>query len=161
MDEHGAVLLFDDLGAWTKRALDLRLPAEITRAQRHGRPLSLVMVSLDGFAEAGRCRGPEWSHAVLREVTQRVLGAVRAHADVVVRDGDEFLLVLPDADLGAAEVVAATVREAVGGPFSDASGDPVRLRVATGVGAWTPGMPAHVLVAAAAAALGGATVEPG
>jgi diguanylate cyclase (GGDEF)-like protein len=69
-------------------------------------PFGLVIVDLDGFKEINDDHGHKWGDRVLESVAERLMGAVRDH-DVVSRfGGDEFTVLLPNANkTSVAEVV--------------------------------------------------------
>jgi PleD family two-component response regulator len=87
-----------DTGAFTARELRARLHAEICRAERYGRPLSLITVGVRS-SEAGGSLNPEF----LRTVAQTLGGIIRAHVDWVGRLQSEseaaFAVVLPEASI--------------------------------------------------------------
>jgi diguanylate cyclase (GGDEF)-like protein len=90
------------------------LARETARANRQERPLSLVLFDLDSFKEYNDRHG----HLAGDEVLSRVAGCLkescRQHTDEAFRyGGDEFVLIVPEAGLGPAGVIAARVRELV------------------------------------------------
>ena len=64
------------------------------------------MLDLDGFKAVNDTRGHAAGDALLVEVARRLRASVRL-TDVVARvGGDEFAILMPDADLGAVQNVA-------------------------------------------------------
>ncbi len=85
-------------GTLNRREVEARLGQELARCRRHGRPCSLLLIDLDGFKQVNDTRGHEAGDEVLRSVGRLLLQAVRAD-DVAGRfGGDEFVIVLPEAD---------------------------------------------------------------
>ena len=81
-------------GVANRRAIINILEHELARSQRTGTPLTLAMLDLDHFKQINDTHGHDAGDQVLREVTQRLEGALR-QADFIGRfGGEEFLLIL-------------------------------------------------------------------
>ena len=101
-------------GVYNYRYLQTRLGEEFKRAQRYRYPLACAMIDIDRFKLINDEFGHDVGDAVLREVAQRVSGAVR-EVDVVARyGGEEFLLILPNTHFAGALTVADRVWRTVG-----------------------------------------------
>jgi diguanylate cyclase (GGDEF)-like protein len=99
--------------AWNRRAFDRRLREEWQRHRQDGRPLGLLMVDLDFFKRINDDFGHPAGDAVLVQVAGLLQASVR-RSDLVARfGGEEFAVVLPDADIAAARAVAEKVRRAI------------------------------------------------
>lgn len=98
VDEVKRLSLMDALtGCFNRRALDERLPPEIERSRRYGRPLSVVFVDIDRFKSINDQHGHGVGDAVLREVAGRLQSHLRGQVDWVARyGGEEFLVVMPE-----------------------------------------------------------------
>lgn len=98
VDEVKRLSLTDALtGCFNRRALDERLPSELERSLRYGRPLSLVFVDIDHFKAINDQHGHGVGDIVLREVALRLQTHLRSQVDWVARyGGEEFLLVMPE-----------------------------------------------------------------
>jgi diguanylate cyclase (GGDEF)-like protein len=84
--------------------------ALISRARRLGTPLSVVMFDLDKFKQINDSYGHAAGDEVLRCVASTVRATVR-DSDLSARlGGEEFAVVLPDADLQDARLVAERLR---------------------------------------------------
>jgi diguanylate cyclase (GGDEF)-like protein len=98
-------------GLANRRAAAGALHAEAAQAERLGTPLSVVLADLDGFKDVN----DEYGHAVGDEVLRAFADVLREtvrESDVAGRwGGEEFLLLLPGADLAGAEQFAERVRE--------------------------------------------------
>jgi diguanylate cyclase (GGDEF)-like protein/PAS domain S-box-containing protein len=100
-------------GVANYRTFRERLTVEGERAQRHRRPLSLVMLDVDHFKAINDQHGHEVGDRVLVEFARRLTAQVRA-TDLVARvGGEEFALLLPETDVSAAFTMAERTREAV------------------------------------------------
>jgi two-component system, cell cycle response regulator len=94
---------------FNRRYLDSVMPGLIGSAERRGAPLSLALVDLDHFKLVNDRYGHPAGDLVLREIG-RVLPMSLRPADVVCRyGGEEFCLVLPDADGAGAEKALASL----------------------------------------------------
>lgn len=83
-------------GVCNRRFLDQHLETEVRRAERHGYPLTLLMLDLNNFkAINDRCGHPVGDF-MLKEFAHHLKETLRG-SDILVRmGGDEFLAVLPD-----------------------------------------------------------------
>jgi diguanylate cyclase (GGDEF)-like protein len=83
-------------GVGNRRLLAERLEAELGRHRRHGRPLTVVVLDLDGFKHVNDRFGHPVGDEVLRDVAHALQRAVRSE-DVVARaGGDEFWILAPE-----------------------------------------------------------------
>ena len=86
------------------------LEQEILRASRTGRPFAIAMLDLDGLKAANDRFGHEWGDNLLLAVADVLRGGIRV-TDVAARyGGDEFVLMLPETDIGGAILVAEKIR---------------------------------------------------
>ena len=80
------------------RAFHEQLRAEVRRAQRHERALSLVVVNLDGFRRVNEQHGRLAGDRVLAEAAVRLAASVR-QGEIVSRVGaDHFAWILPETE---------------------------------------------------------------
>ncbi len=117
-----------------------RIQMEWAAAARHSRPLSVMLVDLDGFKEINDAHGHDVGDIALRQISATLRGALRAQ-DVICRTGgDEFLVICPDTDLSAALGCAERLRSAAHDMPIDTGGPRVRLTVSVGVAMREPSM---------------------
>ncbi|HMK23920.1 MAG TPA: diguanylate cyclase [Terriglobales bacterium] len=89
-------------GLYNRRHLEEMLNHEVRRAERQGRPLSVLMLDLDHFKQLNDGFGHDAGDAVLRTVGAYLRSCVRS-ADVACRfGGEEFVVLMPEAQLGDA-----------------------------------------------------------
>ena len=97
-------------GVRNRRAASEALIAEIERARRYDRSLAVVMFDIDFFKRVNDELGHEAGDKVLR-VFGEVLQKASRSTDLVGRwGGEEFLAILPEADLEAGRAFAERVR---------------------------------------------------
>ncbi len=101
----------DDLtGLCAARALTDTLDREAARAARGGRPLSLLVIDLDGFKRVNDRHGHPRGSLALIEVAALLRRGLR-RTDLAARfGGDEFAVVLPDTDRGGAAAAGERLR---------------------------------------------------
>jgi diguanylate cyclase (GGDEF)-like protein/PAS domain S-box-containing protein len=100
--------------AANRRMFDMVFEREWASARRTGKPLSLILLDLDYFKEYNDNYGHLAGDECLRRVA-RLLGEVaRRPRDLVGRyGGEEFVVLLPETDAHAAEVIAENCRRLV------------------------------------------------
>jgi diguanylate cyclase (GGDEF)-like protein len=101
-------------GIYNRKFFDQKLAIELSRAQRQGGPLSLVMLDVDCF----KAYNDTYGHPAGDRVLQAVVGAVQVQlnrlSDVCARyGGEEFVIILPAGDQAGAIRIAEKVRRAV------------------------------------------------
>lgn len=150
----------DGLTGLPRREIILQqLAAEVRRATRHKRALSLALLDLDHFKVVNDRYGHLMGDALLAAVAHALRQSLRA-TDLIGRyGGEEFLVVLPETELAGARRTAEKLRRAVAEiELPHAGLGPVRTTISAGlaslgeVGGLTPHS-AEALIAAADAAL--------
>lgn len=100
-------------GLFTYRVLEDRLVQEVARANRSGTSLALLFIDLDDFKPVNDRLGHSAGNELLRSVADIVKGAIRA-TDIACRfGGDEFVVILVNADPEGAARVAEEIRSQV------------------------------------------------
>lgn len=100
-------------GLYVHRYFQIRLREELSRALRHGRPVSLILADVDHFKVVNDCHGHQTGDAVLREVARLIRGNLR-DVDVAARyGGEEMAVILPETDAAGARIVAERIRAAI------------------------------------------------
>ncbi len=98
-------------GCLNHRAMRRRLDEEIDRAARTASPLSCLLMDLDDFKLVNDEHGHQAGDKALRRVVQALVGEFRAFDRVARYGGDEFVVILPNADLRSAAAAAARALE--------------------------------------------------
>lgn len=106
---------FDELTGVLRRAAGISAAErEIARARRHGAPLTVAFIDVDGLQEANEARGHGAGDALLRGLTEALKEGLREE-DILVRyGGDEFVCVLPDTSTREARTRLGGVQAAAG-----------------------------------------------
>jgi diguanylate cyclase (GGDEF)-like protein len=130
-------------GMANRRAWEEELPNVLSRAQRLGHDLSVVLVDIDHFKAYNDERGHPAGDSALREIGRRWRGQVR-DIDVLARiGGEEFALLLPGCDIQTTLTIADRLRTDL----------PDGLTASAGAVAWSIPMTAEAFVAEADRAL--------
>jgi diguanylate cyclase (GGDEF)-like protein len=108
-----------------RRQFEEALASEISRAERFGGALSLILADLDDFKQVNDQHGHQAGDDVLREFAAVLRDTVR-DIDLAARyGGEEFAVLLPQTDLAGAERLAERLRQAMAArriaPLPDAS----------------------------------------
>jgi diguanylate cyclase (GGDEF)-like protein len=133
----------DDLTKlFNSRYLNVYLGREIKRCKRHGIPLSVIFLDLDGFKGINDAYGHLAGSGTLAEVGAILAEAVR-ESDILARyGGDEFVVVLPETPPGGALVIAERLRRAIEAhAFLQAQGLTARISASFGIASY----PDHAL----------------
>jgi diguanylate cyclase (GGDEF)-like protein len=138
-------------GCMNHRAMHRRLDEEIVRAARTGSPLSCLLVDLDNFKLVNDRHGHQAGDATLRGVVHALVGEFRAFDRVARYGGDEFVVILPNADLDAATAAATRALERLR-ELPSLQGES-GVSASIGVAQWQPPMTADELLAACDVAL--------
>lgn len=121
-------------GLYNRYKLNETLKAERKRAERYGHPLSLLLLDLDHFKAINDTYGHLTGDRVLQQAGSVIRKCIR-DIDLAARyGGDEFLVLMPEADLKMATTVAARIHKAIAGISIQDN----RLSASIGVGQWLP-----------------------
>ncbi len=100
-------------GVGNYRGLHERLAQEISRHQRRSRAFALVLLDLDGFKQINEIHGHLEGDRLLTEIGSALRDEVRDEDSVFRQGGDEFAVIVPEADAEEAGEVAARLRQRV------------------------------------------------
>ncbi|WP_338680605.1 DUF484 family protein [Janthinobacterium sp. TB1-E2] len=109
-------------GVYNRRYIDRRLLEEIARARRQNYCISCMYIDIDHFKLVNDTHGHQGGDEVLREVATRIRTELR-RSDALGRfGGEEFVVLLIDADLDSATFVAERIRASIAGTMFDLPG---------------------------------------
>ena len=124
---------FDPLtGIPNRLRLREQLERAIAEATTLGGRLALMMINVDRFSELHSGLGVRAADELLRQIASRLTGTVGARGMVARLSGDEFGVLLPQADEDQARTVAGSVRDGMNPPFEQAG---ISLDVQVSIGA--------------------------
>jgi diguanylate cyclase (GGDEF)-like protein len=139
-------------GCMNHRAMRRRLDEEIGRATRSAGALSCMLIDLDDFKLVNDQYGHQAGDAMLRGVVHALVGEFRAFDRVARYGGDEFVVILPNAELDSAAAAATRALERLRAtPAHDGVGAGVSASI--GVAQWRAPMGTDELLQACDAAL--------
>ena len=120
-------------GLYNRRYLESHLSHLITHAVNRGKLLSVLTLDVDFFKAVNDTHGHDAGDRVLQELAARLRAAVRS-SDLACRTGgEEFVVVLAEADLPTAETVGERVRRMVAAkPFLAAPGCSLTITISLG-----------------------------
>jgi diguanylate cyclase (GGDEF)-like protein len=112
-ETHDAATTDKLTGIANRPAILAALFTEVERAGRYDRPLAVAFVDIDLFKTVNDTYGHEAGDVVLRGVAATLRANLRA-ADALGRyGGEEFMVILPETDIGAAGALAEKLRQLV------------------------------------------------
>lgn len=108
-------------GLWNRRQSTEMLASDLMQAERHGRPMTLLMLDVDHFKTINDTHGHQTGDRVLIEIARRMSGNIRG-TDVACRwGGDEFVILLRFCGLTDGIATAEKLRRRIGEvPFDGA-----------------------------------------
>lgn len=88
---------------------------ELARCSRYNQPLSLLMLDIDHFKHVNDTYGHAVGDQALRQLASRCNELMRNIDSLGRLGGEEFLVILPQTNLGEARIAAERLRQAVAG----------------------------------------------
>jgi diguanylate cyclase (GGDEF)-like protein len=98
-------------GLYVRRYFIVKLQEEIHRAERYNKPLSVVMVDLDRFKKINDTYGHDAGDRALKTISQFFQKNIRDIDAIGRYGGEEFVMLIPDADKKAAFCLAERLRK--------------------------------------------------
>jgi diguanylate cyclase (GGDEF)-like protein len=120
-------------GLYNRRHFSELTAREFQRAKRYGRPLSAVMLDVDQFKRVNDTHGHAAGDEVLKDLATRCRRVLR-QTDLLGRyGGEEYAIVLPEADLAAACRTAERLRQECFESAFEVGGSRIAVTVSLGV----------------------------
>jgi len=146
---------FDPLtGLYNRQAILGKLHELINHAKRYKEDFSLSMLDIDHFKKVNDRYGHLTGDEVLEKIASLIYRNMR-DTDIVGRyGGEEFIIILPQADSSAAMVVAERIRNIIeNAEMKDSAGNVFAITVSLGLSIWEQGEDAYSLISRADEAL--------
>jgi diguanylate cyclase (GGDEF)-like protein len=106
--------LTDELtGCYNRRSFELQLQRDLHFAIRMRQPLSLIMIDVDKFKEINDNSGHDTGDVALKMFADSLRSELRAVDTAARFGGDEFVIILPQADTEGAMIVAERLRRRI------------------------------------------------
>ncbi|QDQ25872.1 diguanylate cyclase [Chitinimonas arctica] len=139
-----------------RRAFQERADIEFKRLDRQSATLSVFIFDIDHFKRINDGYGHETGDEAIRMLARTAAGELR-EMDVLARfGGEEFVALLPDADLATAMEVAERLRAKITTLRIATPAGPIAMTASFGVAQWVPQVGIDTLIARADQALYGA-----
>ena len=100
-------------GCYNRRAFEMQLERDLHLATRMRQPLSLMMLDLDNLKQINDKSGHEAGDNSLRMLAETLRAELRAVDTAARFGGDEFAIILPQANTEGALIVAERLRERI------------------------------------------------
>ncbi|MFA9462133.1 GGDEF domain-containing protein [Thiohalorhabdus sp. Cl-TMA] len=121
-------------GMFNRRALFQQARAELARARRHDRPVSMLLLDIDRFKRINDQQGHPVGDAVLRHLAGILQRETRTEDLLGRYGGEEFMVLATDSDAAGAAALAERIRAAVARDPAPAPEGPLTYTVSIGVG---------------------------
>ncbi len=126
---------------WNHGAILDRLEEELRRAERRNTPVTCAMLDVDHFKRVNDTYGHSVGDHVLIETAQRLKEVLRPYDSLGRYGGEEFLIIVPNADTDSVHALGRRLCDAI-------RGEPYRLQrleltitTSVGLSVWHPDQP--------------------
>ncbi len=124
---------------YNRRFINEKLPIDLYAVVLNGSVLSAILIDIDDFKQINDTYGHSMGDRVLQKVARILKNNIQRKGDWVARyGGDEFLVVLPDADLKNARKIAERIRQQIEQETFELRGCTVSTTISCGVSSANP-----------------------
>jgi two-component system, cell cycle response regulator len=122
-------------GLFNRGYVDDRFAVELSRARRYGNRLTIAVIDADGFKSLNDTHGHPAGDLVLRKLGAILRDSFRESDTVGRYGGEEFVVVLPEMDIEAAQRKLESLRELVASTSIDlaSQGEKVQMTISAGL----------------------------
>lgn len=112
---------------------------ELARARRYDRPLCCAVLEIDDYKIIREKYGPQFSDEILQDTADNIKDDLRI-IDILARDEDKFLCLLPETDIKPALYVSKRLRSRIeGGTFDYGKNDEaINITISIGITSSNP-----------------------
>jgi diguanylate cyclase (GGDEF)-like protein len=97
-------------GIYNRRAFQKVLDRELRRSKRYQKPLSLIMLDVDGFKAINDTYGHQAGDSVLKVLAAQLQSSIRDIDFLARYGGDEFAVILPETKIEEAYILAERLK---------------------------------------------------
>ena len=126
-------------GLWNRGAIMDHLRKELSRSDRAGVPMGVLMADIDRFKSINDTKGHLIGDFVLREVAWRMNSAIRPYDAIGRYGGEEFLVIVPGSNAEGTLKVAERLRAAVGSTEIVTPDGALKVTISVGAAVSDPG----------------------
>jgi two-component system, cell cycle response regulator len=122
-------------GLFNRGYVDDRFAIELSRARRYGKLLTIAVIDADRFKSLNDTHGHSAGDLVLRKLGAMLRDSFRQSDTVGRYGGEEFVVILPEMDIEAAQRKLESLRELVAGTPMElpAPGEKVQVTISAGL----------------------------
>lgn len=120
-------------GLGNRRRLDRAMAVLLSRAERYGERVALLLIDLDGFKEVNDTLGHDVGDRVLKACAQALRESLRRYDEVVRLGGDELVVLAPTEDVFSAIRLGEHVRRAIARATAEELPPDIRVTASIGV----------------------------
>ncbi len=126
--------------ALSRLEIEAQIIQEIKRSDRSKHPIAFVMLDIDHFKEVNDRYGHPIGDVVLKRLTQYCVSQLRTIDSFGRVGGEEFLMVLPDADESEAYMVSERIRQGVTSLVcTHVLGEEIKIQISLGISVYHVG----------------------
>ncbi len=124
----------DELTQLVKREyFNTLLESELARVIRYDKNLSCAIIEIDRFNKIKERYGPQLSDEVLQDTAENIADELRVN-DILARDDDRFICLLPETDIKSALYVSKRLRSLVEGETFDSEKESETIHITVSIG---------------------------
>jgi two-component system cell cycle response regulator len=121
-------------GLYNRRYMESHVGTLVDRSAARGKSLSVLLLDIDYFKSINDTYGHDAGDDVLRDFSDRLRACIRG-IDLACRyGGEEFVVVMPDTDIGVATMVAERIRRRVAGDMFPIHNGEKQIEVTISIG---------------------------